>query len=1020
MKRILFCLLFSLHVAIGFSQTLLSGVINIYTKVTTIDTCRNLLVVQNASAYKKGERVLLIQMKGASIAEGNTAAFGNVFAYRGAGNYEVNVIDSIFANNIILKNKFINNYNTAYYVQLLNVPKYSDATVIDTLRAQKWNGATGGILALEADKLTLNAPIDASAKGFRGGRAQTGNDATNTCSWLFSVADYFLPKNNWRGAEKGEGIADYIAGKEWGRGALATGGGGGNDHNTGGGGGANISKGGLGGKNDEKSTFSCQGPNAGLGGKGVGVLDATNHYFLGSGGGAGHGNNGQATDGGTGGGMIFLFGKNMISNNNFIKANGENVKNNNGDGGGGGGAGGTIILDFEEIQGSVKVEVKGGKGGTIDNKGEKRCFGPGGGGAGGRIVYTSPLVVTGDFSGGGNGLSTNGLCQDAANGAEKGEAGFDELFPYINIAKDLFETPLIALQPKNDTVCIGSNVTLKTLTKAQGFDYQWQVSANGANFSNINASAKYQGQNTEDLTILNVDKTTQNNQYQCVITNDCGIKLVTNKVQIYLDSVPKIDFSITLVGTQIICTNKSTGGTSYAWDFGDGDGSNFKNPTHLYTNDGDFTVELAVTNRCGTVFLSQLITIVTRPLAAFDADTKIGCAPLTVNFENKSSPNVKDYKWTFAGASLKTSTDKNPSVTYLKSGIYGVTLEVANSKFRDTARFSTFITLTEKPTADFSFTAAQDAKINFKNLTSNNATSYRWEFGDATFSIDKDPSHDFVKDGDYTVTLTVTNACGEAKIIKTVKVETFPRAAFSINANKGCVPFTAKMTNSSSANASQYIWRFPGAEKDTSSQRNPSVTYTKSGTYDIFLTVKNSKGKDSIAKKAILILEDKPIVNFDVTTNLLQADFVNKSQNYTALKWNFGESNNSSILEKPSFTYSKNGKFKVTLAATNTCGTAQLTKEIEVINKLDCDDITLELSPNPSDGYTILKFNAGRYAKMPYILCAADGRVVQRGDLDENKNFFEFDLSNLASGVYVLYLKCEKRVMTQKILKLAN
>jgi PKD repeat protein len=326
--------------------------------------------------------------------------------------------------------------------------------------------------------------------------------------------------------------------------------------------------------------------------------------------------------------------------------------------------------------------------------------------------------------------------------------------------------------------------------------------------------------------------------------------------------------------------------------------------------------------------------------------------------------------------------------------------------------------LVEKPTVDFSFSAGQDANVIFKNLTSDNATSYRWEFGDGLFSVEKNITHDFLKDGEYKVTLTATNACGDAKIVKTIKVETLPRAAFSINANKGCVPFTLQITNQASASATQYAWRFPGAEKDTSSQKNPVVKYTKSGTYDIFLTVKNGKGKDSIVKKNILVLEDKPVANFEVKTNLLKADFMNKSTNYTAIKWEFGDVKNTSIEEKPTFLFAKNGIYKVTLTATNQCGISKLTKDVEVIDKVECDSIVCTISPNPATEIATITFNAGRYTKMPYIFCTVDGKVISRGDFDENQNSFEFDLTRLAGGIYILYMKCDKRVITKKILKL--
>jgi PKD repeat protein len=48
-------------------------------------------------------------------------------------------------------------------------------------------------------------------------------------------------------------------------------------------------------------------------------------------------------------------------------------------------------------------------------------------------------------------------------------------------------------------------------------------------------------------------------------------------------------------------TDTSTGTpTSWLWDFGDGESSTSQNPTHIYTEPGDYTVVLYATNDCGT------------------------------------------------------------------------------------------------------------------------------------------------------------------------------------------------------------------------------------------------------------------------------------------------------------------------------------------------------------------------------------------------------------------------------------
>lgn len=1012
-QLLLFFALFLINHA--FAQTNISGVVNDYTKVTAIDSCNNTLNVLLPNILSKGNRVLIIQMKGAEINQANAAAFGNLFNLNGAGNYEVNTVDSIYGTTIFFKYKFINNYIIKNSVQLVTIPKYGTAIVTDTLTAKKWDGETGGILILEADYLKLNAPIDVSAKGFRGGSALANEDPTNNCSWLFTVADYALPKNNWRGAEKGEGIAAFIAGKEWGRGAQLTGGGGGNDHNAGGGGGANIVKGGIGGKNNDNGTFSCQGPNPGIGGKGLDIVTSINHFYLGSGGGAGHSNNGLGSNGGNGGGIVFLLGKKIETNNHNVSVNGGNAQMATGDGAGGGGAAGTIIFDMEEIVGTATFEVKGGNGGNVNNQGSSRCFGPGGGGAGGRIIYTAPSIITGKFNGGKSGLSNNGSCNNSSNGAQQGEDGYDELFPYINIAKDIFAPTLIVAQPKNDTICVGSNTFFEVNAKGVGLQYQWQVSDNAITYINIKDNAFYNGSNTSKLSITNVKIEMKDYYYKCIVSDACGKTLQTTFARLVIDTLPLVAFQIDQNVNFITCTNKTKGGSSVTWDFGDGTISNDANPSHLYTNDGKFIVELRVQSDCGESFLQQVITIVTPPKAAFTADTIIGCAPRKIVFTNLSSENVTSYKWIFTGGTPSTSTDKNPIVNYDKAGTYAVKLVVQNTKYADSVTLASYVILSDKPKASFSYSAGANTVINFSNASSN-GNFYRWDFGDGSFSIDKSPSHNYNADGEYSVTMTAQNSCGTDTVISKITVQSQPKAAFTVSTKTGCVPLTVNIQNLSSANTNIWHWKFAGADIDTSSQRNPIVKYSKAGTYDISLVAKNARGSDSIFQKAIIIVNDKPTANFEITQNQLEVMLKNTSTNYNTLKWDFGDGKQILNEEKPKHTYTNSGKYIVSLSATNNCGTTTSSKTIEVSDKLDCDKITIEVGPNPTSDYANITFNASRTSDIAYLLCSVDGRIIHRGTIPSKDSFLEIDFQNLASGVYILYFKCDEKVFTRKIL----
>lgn len=425
----------------------ISGVINSYYRVTAINAATSQVTVSNAAGLTPGLKVLIIQMKGASIDGSNSSSFGNITSIGEAGTYEYNTICAVAGNDILLRNELTRPYNSSASVQLIPVPQYNIVTVTDTLKAAAWNRATGtgGVLVIEADTIYLNSGIDVSGQGFAGGDFVNFTTPTYDCSWAVNVMNYFLsltptPNQYYSGGHKGEGIAEFITNAEYGRGKQANGGGGGNNHNTGGAGGANYGSGGNGGVRSNEGAFLCHGTNPGIGGLSVssqGYTVANNRIFLGGGGGSGHQNNAKGTPGGNGGGIVIVRANVLVGAGTTILADGATPVNltnvdpysAEGDGGGGGGAGGSVILDVTEVLGNIDVVARGGRGSDA-SRGTSDCLGPGGGGGGGVLWVKGgaalPNVAT-TLNGGSNGvistLTTVVACRGQANGATSGTVG---------------------------------------------------------------------------------------------------------------------------------------------------------------------------------------------------------------------------------------------------------------------------------------------------------------------------------------------------------------------------------------------------------------------------------------------------------------------------------------------------------------------------------------------------------------------------------------------------------------------
>ncbi|MEO1437000.1 MAG: T9SS type A sorting domain-containing protein [Bacteroidota bacterium] len=402
------------------------------------------LTVSDASGFSPGDRILIIQMQGATVDLTNTDNFGTILNPDGStGLFEIATVCEVVGTTITTDQLLVNAFAASAKIQVIHIPQYNNLVINSELTTDAWDGNTGGVLVLEANTIDLNANINMAGKGFRGGTFTTG-DGSYTCTGIpFGTglsANVFFNGDGDRGGAKGEGIGNYPIDTYRGRSALANGGGGGNDHNTGGGGGSNISQGGRGGENGSTGfNFDCKGTFEGEPGFG---LNATDRLYMGGGGGAGHGNNNQGSSGANGGGIIILKA-NVINGAGFTinvdgadaEATTDQVNQAGEDGAGGGGAGGSIYLDVLASGGTINLSLNGGDGGDAAHIGNQNdCFGPGGGGSGGMVKFrgTAQSAFQISFSGGTNGVNSvvpgsNGnnptSCLGSAVGATPGTGG---------------------------------------------------------------------------------------------------------------------------------------------------------------------------------------------------------------------------------------------------------------------------------------------------------------------------------------------------------------------------------------------------------------------------------------------------------------------------------------------------------------------------------------------------------------------------------------------------------------------
>ena len=416
-----------------------------------------------------------------------------------------------------------------------------------------------------------------------------------------------------------------------------------------------------------------------------------------------------------------------------------------------------------------------------------------------------------------------------------------------------------------------------------------------------------------------------------IASGPSGSDTTTQQNFVTVGGVPSPAFTSSNSQLNVTFTNTTANATSYTWNFGDGSApGSAPNPSHTYANDGVYTVTLTATNACGSATSTQVVTVVSPPLAGFIANPSSGCAPFSIHFSNQSTSNATSFQWVFPGGSPATSTQANPVVWYMVPGVYGVTLTASNSAGESTLVDTSVVTVESGPTAGFS-AEVMGANVTFDNTSSANSFSYSWNFGDGSAaSTQAEPSHTYTQDGIYTIRLIAFNGCGPDTTTQTVTIVTPPTSAFGVSQTSGCGPLTVQFSNQSSPNATTFQWQFPGGSPATSTLENPVVVYAQPGTYTATLIAGNIAGLGAAVQQTVVV-NAGPTAQFSSSATNATVSFTNSSTNATSYSWNFGDGSPANTSANPSHTYTADGTYTVTLIATNACGFNTTTQTVTIV-----------------------------------------------------------------------------------------
>lgn len=269
---------------------------------------------------------------------------------------------------------------------------------------------------------------------------------------------------------------------------------------------------------------------------------------------------------------------------------------------------------------------------------------------------------------------------------------------------------------------------------------------------------------------------------------------------------------------QINFSNLSNNASNFTWYFGDGNTSTDNNPTHTYTNLGDYDVKLVSDGgSCGidSIIKTAYIEIDTNlPCVAYmptsgtsshfacsgklydsggpsanyhdQTDVSFTIEPpgadqitLTINsFDIETGNNGCNYDYvafydgpTSSDPLINNTTycNTNGSPGTITSTGGAITVRLYSDQAVNEAGFDIDWTCaypTSPPNANFdaNITVSCNGTINFNDLSTNGPLGWEWDFGDGNTSTDQNPVHSYSSDGTYSVTLIASNANGNDTI----------------------------------------------------------------------------------------------------------------------------------------------------------------------------------------------------------------------------------------------------------------
>ncbi len=388
---------------------------------------------------------------------------------------------------------------------------------------------------------------------------------------------------------------------------------------------------------------------------------------------------------------------------------------------------------------------------------------------------------------------------------------------------------------------------------------------------------------------------------------------------------------------------------SYAWDFGDGGKGGGPNPTHIFTETGEYRVTLTISGdqigNCASRNSDEiLVRVLAAPRVAVEAPSrgplgeKILFNAVSAAVDGEHSATDLTYRWEFDDG----TSDEGEQVerSYDNAGRYLVTLTAEDPQGGECSqmRIKHPVLINAPPiaVAGENREVAPGEAIMFDGSASVDPdgilTHYRWDFGDGEQADGIQVEHRYDEPGSYVVSLTVTDNSGLKNgrhgARQIISVNARPLARFERTPDVPCrdeeVVFDA--TRSLDPDGTLRDWHWDFGDGDEARGAEVQHRFRAEGLYTTVLTIADGgavpNSRSRLARE--IRVNDPPTAIIDAPLGGCPGEPIgydasrstDRDGSVRSYHWTFGDGSDAQGREA-SRIYAQAGRYRVTLSVTD-------------------------------------------------------------------------------------------------------